>query len=84
MEAEVRAILADAVREPRGEPGLADAIMQRFSELIVAEIRYGFTGLGEYIYPFDTNAAIAYAQILARSQPLARDRVGVLHSSLNG
>jgi plasmid stability protein len=33
MEAEVRAILADAVREPRDEPGLADAIMQRFGEL---------------------------------------------------
>jgi plasmid stability protein len=33
MEAEVRAILVDAVREPGDEPGLADAIMQRFSEL---------------------------------------------------
>jgi antitoxin FitA len=33
MEGEVRAILADAVREPGDEPGLADAIMQRFSEL---------------------------------------------------
>lgn len=33
MEAEVRAILADAVREPGDEPGLAAAIMQRFSEL---------------------------------------------------
>lgn len=33
MEAEVRAILVDATREPGDEPGLADAIMQRFSEL---------------------------------------------------
>ncbi len=33
MEAEVRAILVDAVREPADELGLADAIMQRFGEL---------------------------------------------------
>jgi plasmid stability protein len=33
MEAEVRAILADAVREPDEGPNLAQAIMTRFGEL---------------------------------------------------
>jgi antitoxin FitA len=33
MEAEVRAILADAVREPDEGPNLAEAIMARFGEL---------------------------------------------------
>jgi plasmid stability protein len=33
MEAEVRAILADAVREPAEGPNLAEAIMDRFGEL---------------------------------------------------
>lgn len=33
MEAEVRAILADAVREPDEGPNLAQAIMARFGEL---------------------------------------------------
>lgn len=33
MEAEVRAILADAVREPDEGPNLAQAIMSRFGEL---------------------------------------------------
>ena len=33
MEAEVRAILVDAVREPAGGPNLAQAIMTRFGEL---------------------------------------------------
>jgi plasmid stability protein len=33
MEAEVRAILADAVREPEPGPNLAEAIMNRFGEL---------------------------------------------------
>jgi plasmid stability protein len=33
MEAEVRAILVDAVREPDEGPNLAQAIMARFSEL---------------------------------------------------
>ncbi len=32
MEAEVRAILADAVAEPGEAPGLFQAIMDRFSE----------------------------------------------------
>jgi plasmid stability protein len=33
MEAEVRAILVDAVREPDDGPNLAQAIMNRFGEL---------------------------------------------------
>jgi len=33
MEAEVRAILADAVREPDAGPNLGQAIMARFGEL---------------------------------------------------
>jgi plasmid stability protein len=33
MEAEVRAILVDAVREPDGRPNLAQAFMGRFGEL---------------------------------------------------
>lgn len=33
MEAEVRAILADAVAEPGETPGLLQAIMDRFGEL---------------------------------------------------
>lgn len=33
MEAEVRAILVDAVREPDEGPNFADAIMARFGEL---------------------------------------------------
>ena len=33
MEAEVRAILVDAVREPDEGPNLAEAIMDRFGEL---------------------------------------------------
>jgi plasmid stability protein len=33
MEAEVRAILVDAVREPDDGPNLAQAIMDRFGEL---------------------------------------------------
>lgn len=33
MEAEVRAILADAVAEPGEAPGLLQAIMDRFGEL---------------------------------------------------
>jgi plasmid stability protein len=33
MEAEVRAILVDAVREPDEGPNLAQAIMNRFGEL---------------------------------------------------
>ena len=33
MEAEIRAILADAVSEPAEVPGLLDAILDRFGEL---------------------------------------------------
>lgn len=33
MEAEVRAILTDAVREPEREDGLIPALMARFAEL---------------------------------------------------
>jgi antitoxin FitA len=33
MEAEVRAILVDAVREPDGGPNLGQAIMERFAGL---------------------------------------------------
>jgi hypothetical protein len=37
---------------------------------LVAAATEVFTALGEYIYPFDTNAAIAYAQIVARRDSL--------------
>jgi antitoxin FitA len=39
MEAEVRAILADAVAEPGEAPGLFQAIMDRFGELGGVEIK---------------------------------------------
>jgi toxin FitB len=37
---------------------------------LVAAATEVFTALGEYIYPFDTNAAFAYAQIVARRDGL--------------
>lgn len=37
---------------------------------LVAAATEVFTALGEYIYPFDTNAAIAYAQIVSRRDSL--------------
>lgn len=39
---------------------------------LVAAATEVFTAFGEYIYPFDTNAAIAYARIVAH-----RDRLGL-------
>lgn len=39
---------------------------------LVAAATEVFTALGEYIYPFDANAAIAYAQVVAH-----RDSVGL-------
>jgi antitoxin FitA len=38
MEAEIRAILTDAVSEPGEVPGLLDAILDRFGELGGVEI----------------------------------------------
>ena len=37
---------------------------------LVAAVTEVFIALGEYIYPFDTNAAFAYAQIVARRDGL--------------
>ena len=51
---------------------------------LVAAATEVFTALGEYIYPFDTNAAIAYAQIVARRDSLdCRSRVSTRRSPLS-
>jgi len=46
MEAEVRAILVDAVREPDNGPNLAQAIMDRFGELGGVELDLPPRGAG--------------------------------------